>query len=63
MLIVDCYIPGTAKGAQHRCSAELTDAEILRRFGLETSRYHVAVWPECQPDETRLIHAPAATHA
>ena len=59
--IVDCHWPHRpdAETRRHACSSQLTDAEILERFGLVGSRAVVTVWPSGRPDQARVIHRPA----
>lgn len=41
--------------AFHRCSGELSNAEILKRFGLTDTRARVTVWPEGRPDLAQVL--------
>jgi len=44
------------------CGDGLTDAEILRKYGLHNG-YTVTVWPNGRPDEARIIQQGAYRYA
>lgn len=52
--VVECWHKGRLE-AHHRAPAQLTGDEILKRFGLENSRYTVIVYPEGRPDQAETI--------
>ena len=56
-MIIECLWQGKI-AALHRCSDELTAADVLQRFGLTGSRYVVRWYPEGRPDQARTIYRP-----
>jgi hypothetical protein len=40
---------------EHRCSDELTGAEVLERFGLKDRAYQVSWYPEGHPEAARIL--------
>lgn len=52
--VIECTAPGIDK-VIHRCSGELSDQDIVERFGLRNSRWRVTIWPDRRPDQARTI--------